>query len=288
MADRALLRAAAQQARITHPAASYSSDGALSCRVCRVAISSAGLFDPHLQTGLHKQKLAELKELSGKPSAAASLGGASSGGASSGFSSGAQGGGGGGGKGGGGGGGAGAGAPALPLGFFSDPRKDAEARGEDWRAKEKAAKEKELSAFLGWASEVAKEGEAEEAAEVERYAARSELAEAEATLGKVRVALLRDLVAEGRMVAGAKRQRPGEGEQEDAEEEEEEEGAGAVVEEMLGTSLLAVPNSAAAAGVSSAELSSILAAKRAAQAREVVEDDEEDLLDWRKKGSSRK
>jgi hypothetical protein len=40
--------------------------------------------------------------------------------------------------------------------------------------------------------------------------------------------------------------------------------------------------------VSSAELSSILAAKRAAQAREEVEDDEEDLLDWRKKGSSRK
>ena len=245
--------------------------------MCRVAISSAGLFDPHLQTGQHKQKLAELKELSGKPSAAAS-----SGGASSGLSSGAQGGGGGGS--GGGSGGAGAGAPALPLGFFSDPRKDAEARGEDWRAKEKAAKEKELSAFLGWASEVAKEGDAEEAAEVERYAARSELAEAEATLGKVRVALLRDLVAEGRMVAGAKRQRPGEGEQEDAEEEEE----GAVVEEMLGTSLLAVPNSAAAAGVSSAELSSILAAKRAAQAREEVEDDEEDLLDWRKKGSSRK
>ena len=256
---RALLRAAAASdaARTTHPAAAYAADGALLCKVCSARVK--GAFAAHLSSREHKQQLQQLRERAAaaeasEPSAAAAGGAqaASSAPAAAPAASAPS-------------------ASALPEGFFDDARADARARGVDWRAAERARKEQELSEFLGWASEVTREGEAEAAAEEERYEERAEAAEAEAALGRARVAVLKDLVHEGRAVG--------------AEREGEAEGGGA-------GAAGAAP--AAEGGVTVHELTALLAAaKRPLAAQEggagVEEEEEEegDLLDWRRKRARR-
>ncbi len=267
---RALLRAAAAASqRVDHPAAAYSADGALSCRVCQCRVPSAAQWPPHLASQAHAQHLRQLRESASATAAATAAAPpppppppAPA---------------------------AAAGAPAaLPAGFYDDARRDEEARGIDWRAAEKAAQEGEVAAFLGWASDVAREGEAQEAREEERYVERGEDAAAEAALGRARVAVLKDLVSEGRAV-GAELAGGGEGGSGSGSGSGSSGGGGgaALLADAEALPLAAPP---AEGGVTVQELAALLAAarKRPRAAAEgegkgaaEEEEEEEDLLDWR-------
>ncbi|EIM90853.1 uncharacterized protein STEHIDRAFT_144371 [Stereum hirsutum FP-91666 SS1] len=63
MADvRALLKAKRQEARITHPYASYSSSGQLRCSICGLAIKHAAAWEGHLGSKGHRTKVAKARE----------------------------------------------------------------------------------------------------------------------------------------------------------------------------------------------------------------------------------
>ncbi|KAI9735123.1 MAG: hypothetical protein M1834_001711 [Cirrosporium novae-zelandiae] len=51
---RSLLRSARASRRITHPQASYTSDGKLLCNICHLHLKSETLWEPHLQSRGHK------------------------------------------------------------------------------------------------------------------------------------------------------------------------------------------------------------------------------------------
>jgi zinc finger protein 830 len=58
MADvRSLLKQARQARRITHPYAKYNSQGTLYCTACTQKIASEALWDTHIQSALHKEKV---------------------------------------------------------------------------------------------------------------------------------------------------------------------------------------------------------------------------------------
>jgi hypothetical protein len=267
---RTLLRAAAaaSQARVEHPAAAYAADGALSCRVCQCRLpGGAAAWPAHTASRAHAQQLQQLRERAAaaaaapppqpqqqqqqQPAVAAAAAAAAAPSAPA----------------------------ALPAGFYDDAQQDAAARGIDLRAVERAAQESEVEAFLGWASSVAREGEADEAREEARYEERAEDAAAEAALGRARVAVLKDLVSEGRAVGA-----------EVAGGEGGDEGGGGGGAAGAGAPLAdadALPLAAPATegGVTVQELAALLAAARkrplAGQAEGGGEGEEEDLLDWR-------
>lgn len=63
MADaRALLRQHRQARRITHPYAAYSSQGTLLCTLCRETIKTESLWEPHVQSPTHRQRLASSQQ----------------------------------------------------------------------------------------------------------------------------------------------------------------------------------------------------------------------------------
>ncbi|KAF9067211.1 hypothetical protein BDP27DRAFT_1365054 [Rhodocollybia butyracea] len=63
MADvRALLKAKRQEARITHPHASYSQSGQLKCTACSITIKHASAWEGHLGSKAHRTTVARLKE----------------------------------------------------------------------------------------------------------------------------------------------------------------------------------------------------------------------------------
>ncbi|KAI9673014.1 MAG: hypothetical protein M1817_003178 [Caeruleum heppii] len=69
MADvRSLLRNERASRRITHPSASYSSTGTLSCLICHAPLKSESLWDTHLKS---KQHLSNLQRLASDPSSLA-------------------------------------------------------------------------------------------------------------------------------------------------------------------------------------------------------------------------
>jgi zinc finger protein 830 len=58
MADvRSLLKQARQARRITHPYAKYNSHGTLYCTACTQKIASEALWDTHIQSASHKEKV---------------------------------------------------------------------------------------------------------------------------------------------------------------------------------------------------------------------------------------
>jgi zinc finger protein 830 len=58
MADvRSLLKQACQARRITHPYAKYNSQGTLYCTACTQKIASEALWDTHIQSASHKEKV---------------------------------------------------------------------------------------------------------------------------------------------------------------------------------------------------------------------------------------
>ncbi|KIM39707.1 hypothetical protein M413DRAFT_52544, partial [Hebeloma cylindrosporum] len=63
MADvRALLKAKRQEARISHPYASYNPAGQLKCAVCGLAIKHASAWEGHLGSKSHRTNVARLRE----------------------------------------------------------------------------------------------------------------------------------------------------------------------------------------------------------------------------------
>jgi len=63
MADvRALLKAKRQEARITHPLASYTSSGQLRCSACGTTVKHASAWEGHLGSKIHRTTVARLKE----------------------------------------------------------------------------------------------------------------------------------------------------------------------------------------------------------------------------------
>jgi zinc finger protein 830 len=63
MADvRALLKAKRQEAPVSHPLASYSSDGRLRCIVCAIVIKHASAWEGHLGSKQHRTAVARVKE----------------------------------------------------------------------------------------------------------------------------------------------------------------------------------------------------------------------------------
>jgi zinc finger protein 830 len=54
---RSLLKQARQARRITHPYAKYNSQGTLYCTACTQKIASEALWDTHIQSALHKEKV---------------------------------------------------------------------------------------------------------------------------------------------------------------------------------------------------------------------------------------
>ena len=62
MADvRALLKAKRQEARVTHPYATYSATGALRCAACGAAVKFASAWEGHLGSKAHRVAVANLK-----------------------------------------------------------------------------------------------------------------------------------------------------------------------------------------------------------------------------------
>jgi zinc finger protein 830 len=62
MADvRALLKAKRQEARITHPYAAYSANGALRCTACGAAVKFASAWEGHLGSKAHRIAVAKLR-----------------------------------------------------------------------------------------------------------------------------------------------------------------------------------------------------------------------------------
>lgn len=63
MADaRALLRAKRQEARISHPLASYNSSGQLRCIICGTLVKFASAWEGHLGSKAHRTNVARVKE----------------------------------------------------------------------------------------------------------------------------------------------------------------------------------------------------------------------------------
>lgn len=63
MADvRALLKAKRQEARISHPLASYNQSGELKCIPCAIKIKHASAWEGHLGSKVHRTNVARLKE----------------------------------------------------------------------------------------------------------------------------------------------------------------------------------------------------------------------------------
>ncbi|PPQ73169.1 hypothetical protein CVT26_014769 [Gymnopilus dilepis] len=63
MADaRALLKAKRQEARISHPYASYNASGQLKCSVCGVVVKHASAWEGHLGSKQHRTNLLRLRE----------------------------------------------------------------------------------------------------------------------------------------------------------------------------------------------------------------------------------
>ncbi|TFK40076.1 hypothetical protein BDQ12DRAFT_482502 [Crucibulum laeve] len=63
MADvRALLKAKRQEARISHPLATYSNTGQLKCLVCNTLVKHASAWEGHLGSKIHRTNVARLKE----------------------------------------------------------------------------------------------------------------------------------------------------------------------------------------------------------------------------------
>ncbi|KAF9000760.1 hypothetical protein BDQ17DRAFT_1359498 [Cyathus striatus] len=59
---RALLKARRQEARITHPLASYNQAGQLKCSACGTVVKHASVWEGHLGSKLHRTNVARLKE----------------------------------------------------------------------------------------------------------------------------------------------------------------------------------------------------------------------------------
>ncbi|KAL2350411.1 hypothetical protein BJ546DRAFT_400194 [Cryomyces antarcticus] len=63
MADvRSLLRSERASRRITHPHATYSKSGALVCLACNLQLKSEALWDPHVRSNQHAQRLQRAQE----------------------------------------------------------------------------------------------------------------------------------------------------------------------------------------------------------------------------------
>ena len=63
MADvRALLKAKRQEARITHPLASYSAAGQLRCAACGTAVKHASAWEGHVGSKAHRTNAARLRQ----------------------------------------------------------------------------------------------------------------------------------------------------------------------------------------------------------------------------------
>ncbi|RYC54378.1 hypothetical protein CHU98_g11834, partial [Xylaria longipes] len=68
MADaRALLRAHRAENRIEHPHAAYSDAGKLLCKLCRDVVKTESLWDTHIRSQPHRQRLQRLQKLSSPP-----------------------------------------------------------------------------------------------------------------------------------------------------------------------------------------------------------------------------
>lgn len=59
---RALLKAKRQEARITHPYASYNASGQLRCSVCSTVVKHASAWEGHLGSKLHRTNITRLRE----------------------------------------------------------------------------------------------------------------------------------------------------------------------------------------------------------------------------------
>ena len=59
---RALLKAKRQEARITHPLASYTSAGQLRCIACGTAVKHASAWEGHIGSKAHRTNAARLRE----------------------------------------------------------------------------------------------------------------------------------------------------------------------------------------------------------------------------------
>jgi len=59
---RALLKAKRQEARVTHPLASYSSSGQLRCIACSTTIKQASVWDGHVASKAHRVNVMKMKE----------------------------------------------------------------------------------------------------------------------------------------------------------------------------------------------------------------------------------
>ncbi|KAI0483816.1 hypothetical protein F4859DRAFT_474224 [Xylaria cf. heliscus] len=68
MADaRALLRAHRAENRIKHPHAAYSDAGKLLCKLCHDAVKTESLWDTHIRSQIHRQRLQALQKQSSPP-----------------------------------------------------------------------------------------------------------------------------------------------------------------------------------------------------------------------------
>ena len=71
MADvRALLKAKRQEARITHPLASYTSAGQLRCVACGTAVKHASAWEGHVGSKAHRTNAARLRQEQARQAAA--------------------------------------------------------------------------------------------------------------------------------------------------------------------------------------------------------------------------
>ena len=71
MADvRALLKAKRQEARITHPLASYSAAGQLRCAACGTAVKHASAWEGHVGSKAHRTNAARLRQEQARQAAA--------------------------------------------------------------------------------------------------------------------------------------------------------------------------------------------------------------------------
>ncbi|KAG7089685.1 hypothetical protein E1B28_011342 [Marasmius oreades] len=59
---RALLKARRQEARITHPLASYNQSGQLRCSACGTIVKHASAWEGHLGSKIHRTTVAQMKE----------------------------------------------------------------------------------------------------------------------------------------------------------------------------------------------------------------------------------
>ena len=74
MADvRALLKAKRQEARVTHPYATYNASGALRCTACGAAVKFASAWEGHLGSKAHRVAVANLKAKEEAAAAASAL-----------------------------------------------------------------------------------------------------------------------------------------------------------------------------------------------------------------------